>query len=318
MSSPEPPSGAPGEDAPVFIPGPPFDSQDADVILRSSDGVDFHLHRAILSLVSSVLGDMFTVPQPDPAPIKPTVEVAESSAVLNRALRFFYPGVQPVVENLNELGEIIGVLVDKYDAESVIPAAKEHLKRYIVDEPLAVYVIAYTIRWEDLGIATARQTLKLRLRSIDAVSPPHLDRIPATAYHNLLHYHHRCGLAAKAVTTDLRWIPSINDYVWFRCTSCPQDGRIFVLSDNGHYARIWFTNYLASLGGVLTETPGMDLDCHTSFYDTMQTASQCGVCRGAVFRQFPAWVKTCLQPRIAQAIEEVWMCFKSRVFSDSP
>ncbi|KAJ7328081.1 hypothetical protein DFH08DRAFT_967839 [Mycena albidolilacea] len=164
------PSGAPGKDAPVFIPGPPFDSQDADVILRSSDDVDFHLHRAILSLVSSVLGYIFTVPQPDPAPIKPTVEVAEGSAVLNRALRFFYSGVQPVVETLNELGEINSVLVDKYDAESVIPAAKEHLKRYIVDDPLAAYVVAYTIRWEDLGIATARQTLKLRLRSIDAVS----------------------------------------------------------------------------------------------------------------------------------------------------
>jgi hypothetical protein len=74
--------------------------------------------------------------------------------------------------------------VDKYDAESVIPAAKEHLKRYIVDEPLAAYVIAYTIRWEDLGIATARQTLKLRLRSIDAVSPPYLDRIPVVLCKN--------------------------------------------------------------------------------------------------------------------------------------
>ncbi|KAJ7835141.1 hypothetical protein B0H14DRAFT_3461620 [Mycena olivaceomarginata] len=94
--------------------GCPFDPQDADVILRSSDGVDFHLHRAILSL-------------PDHAPIKPTVE--------------------PVVETPDELGEIISVLVDKYDAESIIPPAKEHLKRYIVDEPLAAYVIAYTIRW---------------------------------------------------------------------------------------------------------------------------------------------------------------------------
>jgi hypothetical protein len=200
------------------------------------------------------LGDVFTGPQPNPAPIKPTVEVAEGSAVLNRALRFFYPGVQLVVETLNELGEIISVLVDKYDAESVIPAAKEHLKRYIVDEPLAAYVIAYT-RWEDLGIATARQTLTLRLRSIDTVSPPYLDRIPATAYHNLLHYHHFCG------------------------------GRIVFLSDNGHYARIWFTTYLAFPEWILIVTHRSTL---------LQTASQCGVCREAVFRQFPAWVKICL------------------------
>ncbi|KAJ7859854.1 hypothetical protein B0H14DRAFT_2746171 [Mycena olivaceomarginata] len=240
--------------------GCPFDSQDADVILRSSDG-------------SSVLGDMFTIPQPDPAPIKPTAEVTEGSA--------------PVVETPNELGEIISVLVDKYDAESIIPPAKEHLKRYIVDEPLAAYVIAYTIRWEDLGIATARQTLKLRLRSIDAVSPPYLDRIPATAYHNLLHYHHLCGLAAKAVTTKLRWIPSTNNYVWFKCTSCAQVGRI-------SFQIMAITRAFGlppCLGSVLTETPGMDLDCRASFYDALQTASQYGVCREAVFRQFPAWVK---------------------------
>lgn len=67
----------------MFIPGPPFDSTDADVILRSSDGTDFHLHRVILSLVSPVLGAMFSLPQPDPAPKVPVVQVAEGAAMLN-------------------------------------------------------------------------------------------------------------------------------------------------------------------------------------------------------------------------------------------
>jgi hypothetical protein len=50
--------------------GCPFDSQDADVILRSSDGVDFHLHRAILLLVVFGLGRCVHGSTAEPCPHK--------------------------------------------------------------------------------------------------------------------------------------------------------------------------------------------------------------------------------------------------------
>ncbi|KAJ7739358.1 hypothetical protein B0H16DRAFT_1729451 [Mycena metata] len=77
----------------LFLAQYPFaNAPGADTILRSADGVDFYVHRAILSLVSPVFEMMFQLPQPDDAPAVPVIDVQELSAVLDRVLRFFYPG----------------------------------------------------------------------------------------------------------------------------------------------------------------------------------------------------------------------------------
>ena len=53
----------------IFILDPSFakdEAMDADCILRSSDGVDFHVVRFILRRASPVFKDMFSIPQPMP------------------------------------------------------------------------------------------------------------------------------------------------------------------------------------------------------------------------------------------------------------
>ena len=42
----------------------PFDEGDADATLRTSDNVEFGVHRVILSLASPIFKDMFSMPQP--------------------------------------------------------------------------------------------------------------------------------------------------------------------------------------------------------------------------------------------------------------
>ncbi|KAI0255963.1 hypothetical protein BJV78DRAFT_1113987, partial [Lactifluus subvellereus] len=42
----------------------PFDDADADIILRSSDQVNFHVYKVILSVASPFFKDMFSLPQP--------------------------------------------------------------------------------------------------------------------------------------------------------------------------------------------------------------------------------------------------------------
>ncbi|OSD05502.1 hypothetical protein PYCCODRAFT_1465386 [Trametes coccinea BRFM310] len=43
---------------------PPFDQPSADIVLRSSDGVDFHVHSQILAQASPFFATMFSLPQP--------------------------------------------------------------------------------------------------------------------------------------------------------------------------------------------------------------------------------------------------------------
>jgi BTB/POZ domain len=42
----------------------PFNKSDADVVLRSADGIDFHTFKAYLSSASEVFNHMFSSPQP--------------------------------------------------------------------------------------------------------------------------------------------------------------------------------------------------------------------------------------------------------------
>ncbi|KAJ7231052.1 hypothetical protein B0H12DRAFT_983047, partial [Mycena haematopus] len=178
-----------------------------DVILRASDGIDFYVHRTILSLVSPVFKTMFTLPQADdPSPTPAVIDVQEESAVLDRALRFFYPGTQLTVGTLEDLKEIIQVLISKYDMQCLALSAQKHLERYVSIAPVAVYVFAYLHRWEDLARAAVKETLKLPMRALDNDTPEGLNLIPADAYHKLLRHHYRCGIAAQKTTRDLSWI----------------------------------------------------------------------------------------------------------------
>ncbi|KAJ6593280.1 hypothetical protein B0H19DRAFT_16311 [Mycena capillaripes] len=163
---------------------------------------------------------MFALPQPESSPEIPTIPVQEESDVLDRALRFFYPGTQPHVATLDELRDIIEVLISKYDVECVVPAAKSHLETYIAENPLAVYTIAWNHRWKDIALKAARHSLNLPLRNIDSEAPPELDHFPASAYHNFLYYHARCGASAKSVLLGWRWVTGPSRDIWFSCTSC--------------------------------------------------------------------------------------------------
>ncbi|KAJ7089128.1 hypothetical protein C8R44DRAFT_540232, partial [Mycena epipterygia] len=176
----------------------------ADAILRSSDGVDFYVHRTILSLVSPVFETMFQLPQPESSPAVPAIDMQESSATLDLVLRFFYPGAHPYVETLEELQELIDVLM-KYDMQCVVPVMKHHLEKYHSSRPLAVCAIAVRHRWEDVAVAAARESLKHTIRVFLTDAPTELEGVTAVAYHNLLQYHSRCGEAARSTTASLKW-----------------------------------------------------------------------------------------------------------------
>jgi hypothetical protein len=133
---------------PSCISALPFsDAPGVDVPMAQTSTSNVH-RLAILVLVSPVFRDMFTLPQPESSPSIPSVAVQEASAFFNRALRFFYPGAQPVVGTLDELREI-----SKYDIQHqcVVPTTKVHLEMYLTTQPVAVYAIAFNHEWKECG-----------------------------------------------------------------------------------------------------------------------------------------------------------------------
>ncbi|KAK7023344.1 BTB domain-containing protein [Favolaschia claudopus] len=299
-------SNPPASPSGVVAFGPPFDSIDADVIFRTSDGVDFRLHKTVLSLASPLLRDMFTAPRSAPSTTLPVVDVTEHSSVLETALKFFYPGTHTAVSSPIELLDILNILVQKYDMQYILPSARAYLEKYVSDQPLAVYVVAYTYQWKELATTAAKQTLKLPLRAVSELAPAELNHLPAAAYHNLLRYHYLCASAAKFAVRNLTWVPVPVDLVWFTCTDCEAALLQFFLADKEPYEmRGWFYNYMEKISSLLMETPSLDITSHRSMQDALKEASGCEICCEKVFEQFPSWIDDALNPRILRAIENV-------------
>jgi hypothetical protein len=79
----------------------PFDVPDANLIIRSSDHVDFRVHKPVLAVSSPFFKDLLSLPQPyDSKTVDglPMVQFSEDSELLNSLLSMLYP-LHPVIPN---------------------------------------------------------------------------------------------------------------------------------------------------------------------------------------------------------------------------
>ena len=74
--------------------GPAFDYDDADITLRSSDQVDYHVHKIILSTSSPFFKSMFSLPQTDATVSvnqNPIIDLPENNKTIGALLTRIYP-----------------------------------------------------------------------------------------------------------------------------------------------------------------------------------------------------------------------------------
>ncbi|KAJ7796762.1 hypothetical protein B0H14DRAFT_3494433 [Mycena olivaceomarginata] len=270
-----------------------------------ADGADFYVYRAILALVSPVFETMLTLPQPPSNSEVPIIDMQEDAIPLDRALRFFYPATQPLVATLDELQESIEILISKFDMQCLIPSAKQHLERYIVSQPLAVYAVAFMHKWEDIGRVAAKECLKLALRVPHLETPPtELKYLTATAYYKLLHYHFQCAAAAKATTHDFLWIQNRTEYCWFQCNSCTLPGNVFYSDGRRPKVASWFTQFMAKIGDAVAVRPTIILREDPLFLDAIKTAVNCGTCRSQSLENLSSFM-TVWETKLAEEIAKV-------------
>ncbi|KAI0730811.1 hypothetical protein C8Q76DRAFT_669462 [Earliella scabrosa] len=162
----------------------PFDRHDADFIIRSSDNVDFHVHRIILSLASSVFSDMLPLPQPEGSSPIPTVDLEEDSQTIDVFLRVCYPLFDPEIKTLPELRKVLAAAI-KYDAQIVVHAMKKTLVSppFLQKEPMNAYAVACLFDLEEEAkiaaeVAATNQTQVSTYQLLDEIS--------AGAYYRIL------------------------------------------------------------------------------------------------------------------------------------
>ena len=139
---------------------PRFRADDADVVIRAVGKVDFHVHKCILSLVSPIFKDMFTIPQPptDTPGVLPHVDVVDSPETWENILQIIYPMPHPTISKLHDLESLL-LAAKKYEMEFVIDLHKRSFedRKFIRGDPLHLYAIACAGGFEDQAKYVARK-----------------------------------------------------------------------------------------------------------------------------------------------------------------
>lgn len=144
---------------------------DADIVLRSSDLVDFHVHRSALVVSSPVFRDMFSLPQPqnDAVPeALPVVHLSEDAETLNSLISMLY-SVAPEIPFHGDGILTLLAAATKYDMDAVQSfiraevSRKKLLSSCLAGGAFHAYAVAYSKSLVPEMATAARDTLRCPL-----------------------------------------------------------------------------------------------------------------------------------------------------------
>jgi len=178
-----------------------FDAPDADAILRSSDGKEFRVHQLILSLASPVFQGMFSLPQPTAFPPQiPSVDVPETSDILQPFIQYLYPRSPPKISDVAMRGALY-TIADKYDAEVVMDPLRDMLiPRFLETSPLRVYALASHWGFEEEARIASRRTLTMDI--LKDLPREDAELMGGGACHQLYLLHFNRREAARGLVAD--------------------------------------------------------------------------------------------------------------------
>lgn len=298
-----------------FVPEAPFHKPGGDVILRSSDGIDFYVYRIVLSLASPIFEHMFSSPQPQSeSDTLPVVQMAESAIILDRSLRFFYPGAEPVVDSLGQLCDILELLIGKYDTQSLVSLGKRFLRDYIDVEPLGCFAVAIRQGWQDIARTAARKCLSLPLLTPTYKLPDLWKYAPGTAFYQLLQYHYRCGETARAAWRDLSWVnsPESSEGIWetqpCKCSRYLEASHKLP-GTKGFGTPVWLIEYLQASAEMVAMSPSPDmvdmLDDRSLMLKALKSIQNCADCKNRMPKVLPEFISTQWRPHLKSEIAKV-------------
>jgi hypothetical protein len=192
----------------------PFDHAKADVILRSSDDVEFRVFKLFLSLASPFFETMFDLPQDlDGDSDQETkdglavIVVSEDSKTLDSFLRFCYPSTLAEDPSLETLTDVVSVIsaAKKYSLELIEKKVCQALvnPKILETQSLGSFAIARSARLKNETVITARHTLRQPLIPARFTE---IELITASDLLSLLTYHKDCSAAVQAAIKDLNWM----------------------------------------------------------------------------------------------------------------
>ncbi|KAI0040310.1 hypothetical protein FA95DRAFT_1566498 [Auriscalpium vulgare] len=198
--------------------GKPYNAGDADVILRSSELVDFHVHKALLALSSPLFRTMFTLDQAPGASL-PVVDMAENTKTIAALLDFIYPS-SPICAPISfVLIERLFEATHKYAMDGIFATLRSFLcahydnRSAIAENPFRAYALACKYGLKDEALRAARLTLngdmsfKAYEQDLDALAS-------GASLHRLSVYRGRCRTVTAVCMDYAATGKSASSRVW--------------------------------------------------------------------------------------------------------
>ncbi|TFK48581.1 hypothetical protein OE88DRAFT_544071 [Heliocybe sulcata] len=292
----------------------PFDKPNADVILRSRDHVDFHVHKAILSIASSFFETMFTLPLPHEVDTtvsgegggQSVVQMAEESRTLELLLRFCYPVDRPQLE----MADIFSLLAvaRKYDMAWLTSQLQAMLPLLMDKDPVTAYAIVYQYQLSEEARSAA--TLALRLGQPELFAPrPILMLVPADGYARLLRYHHECGQAVSKLDPAhagfAPWLPRQPDLRSLLCntTRWKTERSLFTNETSRRNVHSWFIDLIQKACLALSRCPSTSI-LQPIYSELLEQAASCAHCHATAVHD-SQHLREVFVARVEAAISEV-------------
>jgi hypothetical protein len=169
-----------------------FDTGDADLILKSSDDVEFRVYKVIIFLASA--NHLCNVPVESDVGELPVIRLSENSVTLGTLVSMCYPVADVDFEDLSVLYDVLKAAM-KYEMKKIIRILQVKLVHYIERDPLRIYFTSIALGLKEEAIKASKV---FALSSDDSANAyvREMEVVPAIAYHRLLKYRYQCRAAA--------------------------------------------------------------------------------------------------------------------------
>ncbi|KAH9168001.1 hypothetical protein EDB89DRAFT_2074370 [Lactarius sanguifluus] len=138
---------------------------DANIIIRSSDQVNFRVHKSLLAMSSSFFDDLLSPPQPLDGEFVdglPVIQLSEDADLLNSLVSLLYP-ISPYIPDSYEKAFALLAACQKYDMVSIQSYIRAEIRRWpstpIGAEAFRRYAIASSLGLNPEMESAARLTL---------------------------------------------------------------------------------------------------------------------------------------------------------------
>jgi len=145
-----------------------FNSDHADLVLQSKDGIKFRVHSQILRIASPVFNDMLSIERDRSETSSSPIHLEESALVLETMLDTMYPQHYiPSTATLSaQLIYDVGIAARKYDIDTVSSTMQNCLyARQVMGSlsPLHKFGVARRLGWDDVAQWASTDTLGMDL-----------------------------------------------------------------------------------------------------------------------------------------------------------